>query len=257
MRYFADTVLLPFMRASGYRNICEIGAQLGANTERMQSDPSLRLTVVDPCWDADLSAAYQGQDRIKVAKGLSLDVLPTLAAPFDCILIDGDHNWYTVFNELKVIHDRALLLPGGTIFLHDVEWPCGRRDLYYNLDTVPVESRQPCARKGVVRGQSALSDGPALNDGLWNADHEGGARNGVLTAIEDFLAAHRHEYFFFTITTEYGLGVLQRRAGPLPNRAYTVALARETVRRSLEATKDWASRRFPALYNRVKSLVRG
>jgi hypothetical protein len=46
-----------------------------------------------------------------------------------------------------------------------------------------------------------------------NATHEGGPRNGVLTAIEDFLALHPGEYRFFWIRYQWGLGVLQLRSG--------------------------------------------
>jgi len=46
---------------------------------------------------------------------------------------------------------------------------------------------------------------------LWNATHEGGERNGVLTAIEDFLREHKDEYGFFRMRGGYGLGIMYRR----------------------------------------------
>lgn len=257
MHSFAQSVILPFIRTCGYRKICEIGAQRGENTDKLLIDSSVNITVIDPCLDRDLLSKYSTSNRVKICMGLSLDILPILSDPFDCILIDGDHNWYTVFHELTLIEERNLILPGGTIFLHDVEWPCGRRDLYYQLETIPVEFRQPCAKKGVIRGQSSLSSSPSLNDGLWNADHEGGPRNGVLTAIEDFLKAHRGQYFFFSITSEYGLGVLQRRSSIMPNRAYLIALVREKTRRGVEEVKEWASTKFPWLYSRLKEWIQG
>ena len=41
--------------------------------------------------------------------------------------------------------------------------------------------------------------------------HEGGPRNGVLTAIEDFIAEHLSDYHFTRIKAQYGLGILQYR----------------------------------------------
>ena len=132
---------------------------------------------------------------------------------FDCILIDGDHNWYTVFNELRLIRERTLLKAGGYIFLHDVDWPYGRRDLYYQPETIPAEFRHPFAEKGIVRGQSPLAEVGSMNSRNYlNAMEEGGPKNGVLTAIEDFLALHPGDYRFFMIRYQWGLGVLQLRS---------------------------------------------
>ena len=46
-------------------------------------------------------------------------------------------------------------------------------------------------------------------------DTRGGGRNGVLTAVEDFLAQHPHDYRFCRVRFEYGLGILQLRSGSL------------------------------------------
>jgi hypothetical protein len=143
---------------------------------------------------------------------------------FDCILIDGDHNWCTVFNELRLIHERALVRPGGFVFLHDVDWPYGRRDMYYQPGTIPVEFRHPFAQKGIVRGQSSLADVGGFNSQLMNALAEGGPKNGVLSAIEDFLVRHPDDYRFFRIHYQYGLGVLQLRSGSMLNDASFCAL---------------------------------
>jgi hypothetical protein len=44
---------------------------------------------------------------VKVYRGNSLQVLPQVREVYDCVLIDGDHNWHTVFNELRLIHLRG------------------------------------------------------------------------------------------------------------------------------------------------------
>ena len=247
MRRFSKTILAPYIKASGYRRLCEIGSAEGRNIDRLLADPEMHICSIDPSVLADLVQKYAGHPRVRVHKGLSLDVLRTLDDVFDCIMIDGDHNWYTVFNELCLIHDKAMLAKNGTIFLHDVGWPYARRDMYYDRDTVPAEYQQPAAKRGIVRGVSALSADPArgINADQWNAVHEGGPRNGVLTAVEDFIAKHPG-YRFFAFREEWGLGVLVR-AGE--NRAAVDALqwkarlgnAAETVKSALKR----ASRRIP------------
>jgi hypothetical protein len=211
MKHFADKYLKPYIVENGYRNICEIGASLGENTEKILELDAITMTVIDPCFDADLFAKHHDGRRIKVLRGLSHDILSTLSEPFDCILIDGDHNWYTVYHELRIIEERGLLKPGGTIFFHDVRWPYGRRDMYYQPEVIPKEFTQPYATKGIVQGQSALAEAGGSNAEHYNALHEGGARNGVLTAVEDFVGEHKSEYSFFYVEEEFGLGVLYKK----------------------------------------------
>lgn len=227
MRRFSKSVVGPYIKASGYRRVCEIGSCEGVNIDRLLSVEGMNICAIDPCVDANLVQKYDSNPRVRVCKGLSLETLKTLDDTFDCIMIDGDHNWYTVFHELMLIHDKGMLAKNGTIFLHDVCWPYARRDMYYDLDTVPAEFRQPVAKRGILRGVSALSDDPAQgkNPELWNATHEGGPRNGVLTAIEDF-RRERPGYRFFSIQREWGLGVLVREG---ENRAAVSQLERKAL----------------------------
>ncbi len=210
MKFFADTVINPYIRRAGYRRVCEIGASLGENSDKLLETESIHLTVIDPCIDTDLKTKLRGDQRVQICKGLSLEILFRTSEQFDCILIDGDHNWYTVYHELETIADRKLLREGGTIFLHDVGWPYGRRDMYYQPETIPAEFLQPYATRGIVQGVSELSEDSGINAGHFNAMHEGGPRNGVLTAVEDFLQAHRG-YLFLMLTEQNGLGVLYRK----------------------------------------------
>ena len=74
---------------------------------------------------------------------------PKIKTTFDCIIIDGDHNWYTVFNELTIIEKRNLLKEGGTIFFHDIAWPYGRRDMYYLCVPVTAVARFPVPKPAI------------------------------------------------------------------------------------------------------------
>ena len=211
MQKFARHIIVPLARKHGWKRFCEIGASTGLSTDEILKLPNIAYTILDPCLDADLSLKYGGDPRVTVHKRNSLDALPNLNDTFDCILIDGDHNWYTVFNELRLIHERSLLAAGGMIFFHDVGRPYGRRDMYYQPETVPAEFRQRYEQKGIVRGRSQLADSEGSNRIHFNAVREGGPRNGVLTAIEDFVAEHRADYHFTRIKAQYGLGILQYR----------------------------------------------
>src|SRR6202011_3770653 len=111
----------------------------------------------------------------------------------DAYFLDGDHNYYTVRGELDAIArgaekngERAPL-----IFVHDVGWPWGRRDMYYAPESIPAEHRHPYSHElGVTLLDDELVDGGMRDPGRYAiACRSGGPRNGVLTAVEDFLAA--------------------------------------------------------------------
>lgn len=181
---------------------------------------------------------------------------------FDCFLIDGDHNWYTVFKELKVIAERDLLAPGGAIFLHDVRWPYARRDMYYDPATIPNEYIHAHAKQGIVKGRSELSNDSGHLQGLNNAQHEGGPRNGVLTAVEDFLEETPKRFSFIVSPVEYGLGVLidtearpnLRHINRWRLRFYLFA-AKQNWLKSKYKMAESIETRFPQLYLHLKKLI--
>lgn len=214
MKPFVRHFIAPLAKRHHWRRVCEIGASRGKCSEEMlRRVPELAYEIIDPCLDEDLVEKFANDRRVTVHKGISLDVLPKLTESFDAILIDGDHNWFTVYNELQQIHDRNLLARGGMVFFHDVQWPYARRDCYYQPDMIPQDFRHPYERKGIVRGKSELVDDGGHNAKYNNAIHEGGPRNGVLTAIEDFVNEHRAEYTFHRVRIQFGLGILHRRTG--------------------------------------------
>jgi hypothetical protein len=221
MDQFVRDFIVPLAQKRGWKRFCEIGASEGKSTDQLLKLPGISHTIVDPGLDADLVAKYAADKRVRVLRDLSLEALPKIKGPYDCFLIDGDHNWFTVFNELNLIRQRGLLRPGGMIFFHDVDWPYGRRDMYYQPETVPAQHRLEFQRKGIHRGQSALADSGGRNAHLSNAVREGGPRNGVLTAIEDFLAEHPSDYRFCRIRVQHGLGIFQSRSSdPADGRAF-------------------------------------
>ena len=141
-------------------------------------------------------------------EAISLDEKAKDALGCDVIFIDGDHNYYTVYNELKIAYDRN---PDSVMFLHDVSWPWGRRDLYYNVHALKKEVMQPYTHEGgLVPGKSEPQDiGFSSERNYAVAIDDGGERNGVLTAIEDFKEEHQG-YRYMELLSVFGLGILYR-----------------------------------------------
>ena len=119
-----------------------------------------------------------------------------------------------MFNELRLIEQAHGCDPDTMplVFVHDTEWPYGRRDLYYNPETIPEEYRQPFAQKGIGRHKMELRQSGGINTELCNALMEGGPKNGVLTAVEDYLAQSGLDFFFMNLPVYFGLGVLVTQA---------------------------------------------
>jgi Methyltransferase domain len=210
---FIRPFVLPLIRRRKWNRICEIGSSQGEATDQFRDIANLEVTVIDPCLDCDLQQKFTGNVSVDMKKGLSLEVLPKIDGPFQCILIDGDHNWYTVFNELRIISERKLLALGGVIFFHDVDWPWARRDMYYQPETVPLAHRHEWEQGAICRGRSKLLGEVGPFAGVKKATTEGGAQNGVLTAVEDFLRANRGRYNFVRVRVGSGLGIMQFRRG--------------------------------------------
>ena len=63
-------------------------------------------------------------------------------------------------------------------------------------------------KKGMKAGSSELVETGGINENQYNALHEYGEENGVLTAIEDFLKVTAFSLSFHRVYTNNGLGIL-------------------------------------------------
>lgn len=212
MRAFWSSLLEPLLDALEPRLILEIGADKGTTTrallERAVAHGAV-LHVIDPkpAFDPE-ELRREHPDSLVFHAALSLDVLPELD-PVDLALIDGDHNWHTVLNELRLLEARALEQggPAPVMALHDVGWPYGRRDLYYDPDTIPAEARRPFERRGLRPDSDELVD-DGINAHLANAARPVDAHSGVRGAVEDFIAESEQEWKLFDVPGQHGLAVL-------------------------------------------------
>jgi hypothetical protein len=206
-------ILLPCLDAAGVRSVVEVGAYAGDVTRLLlgwANRSGAQIWAIDPSPQEALTRLAEENDNVQLVRATSHEALPKVPLA-DAVVIDGDHNYYTVTGELQLIEQRAA---GGRLPLllfHDVSWPHARRDHYFAPDQIPAEYRQSYVNSGIYPGDFGVrSDGlPYVSV----AAHEGGPRNGVLTAIEDFLEG-REELQLAIVPTFFGLGVLWHRDEP-------------------------------------------
>lgn len=217
MQRFWNTIIKPVVEILQPASIVEIGSDAGGNTENLLEfcrRNGATLHVIDPLPKYDVAEWEERHGgRLVFHEALSLDALPRIDG-FDVVLVDGDHNWYTVTGELRLIRERCeqLSIPFPLVMLHDTGWPYGRRDLYYDPDTIPKEYRKPYARKGLLPGHEGLLERGGLNPHLCNALRENEPKSGVLTAIEDFMQETDLPLGLYNVPGMNGLGLLVPRA---------------------------------------------
>ena len=208
-------VIFACLDAAGARSVVEVGAEYGLFTRELlawgERSGAEKVIAIDPRPDRLLTELAEQRPELELVVATSHEALAQLE-PTDAVVIDGDHNYYTVSEELRLIGERAGDGPLPLIVLHDVWWPLGRRDAYYVPERIPDEHRQP-----VYEGAYIVPDDPGVvAHGLLFervAEREGGPRNGVLTAVEDFVAG-RDDLQLAVVPAFFGLGVLWSRNAP-------------------------------------------
>ena len=230
MNRFWDNLILPIIEQINAKYIVEIGSDTGINTRNILEycvNNEAYMTAIDPIpqFDVEDFKAKYG-DKFEIYNELSLSRLPLLE-DYDVILIDGDHNWYTVYNELKIIEKKFKGKNFPIIFLHDVGWPYARRDLYYNPKNIPEKYRQPYKKFGMYPGQTSLKTEGGLNNHLYNSIYENNLKNGVLTALEDFINESDLKLSFEIIHAFHGIGILYPKNSEIENIIKNVDLIKE------------------------------
>jgi hypothetical protein len=216
-------IILTCLETAEARQVVEIGAEFGGMSAQLASYAERcdgRLICIDPAPQARFTTWLKTQSRVRHIAAPSLEALPQLR-DIDAWLIDGDHNWYTVYHELKAI-DAVCCRDGRPMlaFLHDVSWPTARRDSYYAPERIPADYRQPYDFTGGVTLDSPdlIPNRGFRGAGGWAfASTSGNPRNGVLTAVEDFLAERAAEdrpTVFARVPAVFGLGVVFDAAAP-------------------------------------------
>jgi cephalosporin hydroxylase/predicted O-methyltransferase YrrM len=209
---FWKKIVEPALVAAGATRVVEIGAERGWTTVQLLQalGPESELHVIDPVPRFDPSEhARRFPGRYFFHRDISHHVLPELA-PCDAALIDGDHNWFTVYHELRMLREtaREAGVPIPLLVMHDVCWPFGRRDLYYAPERIPEEFRHPYDTRGIFPERVELANEGGISQGYHNAVREGGPRNGVATAVDDFIAEHDRPLRRLVVPIWYGLALI-------------------------------------------------
>jgi hypothetical protein len=203
-------VFFACLDAAAPRTVIEVGAYAGDITRLLldwADGSDTRIWSVDPDPQPALEQMAQAHERLELIPKTSLEALRELPAA-DAVIVDGDHNYYTVSEELKLIGNGSSM---PLILCHDVCWPHARRDSYYAIEQIPEQHRQPTVEGGYVYpGDPGLRSGGLIY--RWPAKQEGGPHNGVLTAVEDFLEPRSDELEFALVPAFFGLGVIWPRS---------------------------------------------
>jgi hypothetical protein len=208
-------IMLPCLDAAGTRSIAEVGAFAGDLTRALVAwgaRAGARVCAIDPAPQPALQALADEHPELTLIRETSLEALARIELP-DALVIDGDHNYHTVSEELRLIGERA---PGDRLPLllfHDVRWPHGRRDDYFEAEQIPAPARHEAVgqRGGLYPGDAGIRPG-----GLpypRSSAREGGPRNGVLTAIEDFVAG-RDSVRLAVVPVFFGFGIAWHTGKP-------------------------------------------
>jgi hypothetical protein len=195
-------------------SVVEVGAYAGDLTALLlewAAESGARVSAIDPAPKKKLEELAATHGNLELVRATSIEALRQLPRP-DAAIIDGDHNYYTVSQELRLIAERAEEGPLPLLLFHDVCWPHARRDSYYTPEHIPEGGRQP-----MVKGAGLFPGEPGVRPGglpyNWAAAREGGRRNGVLTAIEDFID-EREGLVLGVVPAFFGFGVVWHRGAP-------------------------------------------
>jgi hypothetical protein len=209
-------VLLACLDAADARSVVEVGAFAGDLTRLLvgwAAGSGAKISAIDPSPQEGLVQLEREHPEVELIWETSLEALPHITMP-DVVIIDGDHNYYTVSQELKLIGERAQGADLPLLLFHDVCWPHGRRDDYFAPEQIPEDYRQPIAGNGgggIFPGESGLC--PRGLPYSKSAAREGGPRNGVFTAVEDFVAK-RDGLRAVVVPVFFGLGAVWHRDAP-------------------------------------------
>jgi len=222
-----EELILKSLRHSNINVILEIGSGNGDLTESLIDfvvERNGSLTIIDT-----YPASWIIETQLKFVQNVSLFQEKSIVAipkleRLGCVVIDGDHNYYTVLKELELI---ASFLPCGDfplILIHDVYGPCARRDFYADVRSIPrnwlnspcgIASALPVIELAFGKKGTFFSDGSALSS------DSGGTQNGILTAIETFIERER-VWDFYCVPCCFGLGVLCHHKAPYRDEIKTI-----------------------------------
>jgi len=207
-------ILFPCLEAVAPSSVLEIGAYRGELTEVLldwAEGRGVKVATVEPLPPPEVLEVKSRHPELELLRETSHEALRH-AGRADAVIIDGDHNYFTLSEELRLIEQRSPGAQCPLVMFHDMCWPHARRDTYYAPERIPQEHRQP-----VIRNTTVAPGVPGVTEGglpfKAAAEREGGERNGTLTAVEDFIA-ERQGFQLAVVPAFFGFGVLSHQDAP-------------------------------------------
>ena len=163
------------------RVICEVGAYKGVTTlalAELFGNSECQIDIVDP--EIDSSVKRIEMECLHYYSELSIDYLARDKA-LDVVFLDGDHNYETVQQELNSLLTKDNEKGAPLVFLHDVGWPCGYRDLYYQPER--IKKRHTVLNQCHLTFNNANEKGQGIPLNIPVSSEEGGEKNGVMRAV--------------------------------------------------------------------------
>ncbi len=210
------SLLVPSLDAVSAKYVVEVGAYGGDLTSVLAAwaeSSGARIAAIDPSPQPALVELAAMHPNVELIRAKSLDALGAIERP-DAVVLDGDHNYYSVISELNLIAENAGEEGFPLVLMHDVCWPHARRDDYFDSTQIPADFVQPVigGSGGIVPGNEGIVTGGGLPY-VRSAKTEGGLRNGVLTAAEDFVR-ERPTLRLAVVPAFFGLGAIWPIAAP-------------------------------------------
>lgn len=188
------------------QTVIEVGVESGGASATYLDHGASTVFCIEPAPTEHMRHALAENPKLHLVEGFSPAILSDIPIG-DVYVIDGDHNYATVRGELDWILANA---PDAVVILHDLLWPWGRRDLYYSAAALDPADVHPNTADGPTVWHDETTPAGFVGLGHFTAAvHPGGERNGVLTAVEDALAADTtgtHELAL--IPAVFGLGII-------------------------------------------------
>ncbi len=205
-------VIRPLLCHVRARDLLEIGAHDGALTELLvQYCESVggNVAAVEPVESVSLRRLASRSPKLTLLMEKSETAIPKICSPVDAVFLEGDINYYTARNDVSAIDGLAKRTNTGfpIVFVKNTCWPYARRDMYYDPEGIPERERHEHARSGMSPWQAGLEAG-MINYPFANSKEEGGPRNGILTAIQDFMNESALDLQLFSLPINHGLGIL-------------------------------------------------
>jgi hypothetical protein len=148
--------------------VVEVGGEDGVFTQKLitwAEAHDVRAYCVEPEPTPSLVEVCEHSEVARLVKGRSPEALLEIEA-CDAYLLDGDHNYFTTLGELEVIYRTTDSGRAPLVLLHDVGWPCGRRDMYYAPEALPPHAVWPYTyEKGVTLTSPGVITGGFRGEG--------------------------------------------------------------------------------------------